>query len=214
MAGGGRSGRLWSPAECPLRRISTVARRRSRSGRPRPPAQPCRGRDLVTHLAGAVVPVAIPCYRVLGCPPGQYRSWLVVRRDDRANGWPTSWRLPRQPPRLALRLDRTRPALACPPPRAPPRPGSAYRQPSRLARRGVRRRCGSGSDRRRHLRASGPRRSGARGRGPGAGGERDRPRTAYVTAAARPMAVRAALAAALAEAATDAGCHARAVAHR
>ncbi len=42
----------------------------------------CCGRDLVTHLAGTVVPVAIPSYRAPGCLPGSYRSWLVVRRGD------------------------------------------------------------------------------------------------------------------------------------
>jgi ABC-type phosphate/phosphonate transport system substrate-binding protein len=42
----------------------------------------CCGRDLVTHLSGQVVPVAIPCYRAPGCDPGSYRSWLVVRRED------------------------------------------------------------------------------------------------------------------------------------
>src|SRR5688500_2014479 len=42
----------------------------------------CCGRDLVTALAGIVAPVAIPCYRVPGCTPGRYRSWLVVRRSD------------------------------------------------------------------------------------------------------------------------------------
>lgn len=42
----------------------------------------CCGRDLVTHLAGAVVPVAIPTYRAAGCGPGSYRSWLVGRRGD------------------------------------------------------------------------------------------------------------------------------------
>jgi ABC-type phosphate/phosphonate transport system substrate-binding protein len=42
----------------------------------------CCGRDLVTHLAGVVVPVAIPTYRAPGCGPGTYRSWLVGRRGD------------------------------------------------------------------------------------------------------------------------------------
>lgn len=42
----------------------------------------CCGRDLVTHLAGRVVPVAIPSYRAPGCDPGSYRSWLVVRQAD------------------------------------------------------------------------------------------------------------------------------------
>jgi ABC-type phosphate/phosphonate transport system substrate-binding protein len=42
----------------------------------------CCGRDLVTHLAGVVAPVALPCYGAAGCAPGRYRSWLVVRRDD------------------------------------------------------------------------------------------------------------------------------------
>ncbi len=42
----------------------------------------CCGRDLVTHLVGQVVPVAIPSFRAPGCSPGSYRSWLVVRRDD------------------------------------------------------------------------------------------------------------------------------------
>jgi ABC-type phosphate/phosphonate transport system substrate-binding protein len=42
----------------------------------------CCGRDLVTHLAGVVVPVALPTYAVPGCGPGTYRSFLVVRRDD------------------------------------------------------------------------------------------------------------------------------------
>lgn len=42
----------------------------------------CCGRDLVTHLAGQVEAVAIPCYRAAGCSAGTYRSWLVARRDD------------------------------------------------------------------------------------------------------------------------------------
>lgn len=42
----------------------------------------CCGRDLVTHLAGKVAPVAIPSYRAEGCSPGTYRSWLVARRYD------------------------------------------------------------------------------------------------------------------------------------
>ncbi|MEK0083364.1 phosphate/phosphite/phosphonate ABC transporter substrate-binding protein [Benzoatithermus flavus] len=42
----------------------------------------CCSRDLVTHLAGVVAPVALPSYRVPGCGPGTYRSFLVVRRDD------------------------------------------------------------------------------------------------------------------------------------
>ena len=42
----------------------------------------CCGHDLVTHLAGQVMPVAIPCYRAPGCGPGSYRSWLVVRRSE------------------------------------------------------------------------------------------------------------------------------------
>jgi ABC-type phosphate/phosphonate transport system substrate-binding protein len=42
----------------------------------------CCGRDLVTHLAGGVTPVATPCYRAPGCTAGTYRSWLVARRDD------------------------------------------------------------------------------------------------------------------------------------
>lgn len=42
----------------------------------------CCGRDLVTHLAGSVVPVAIPTYRAAGCSAGSYRSWLVVRGRD------------------------------------------------------------------------------------------------------------------------------------
>lgn len=43
----------------------------------------CCGRDLVTHLAGRVEAVAIPCYRASGCASGTYRSWLVARRADR-----------------------------------------------------------------------------------------------------------------------------------
>lgn len=42
----------------------------------------CCGRDLVTHLHGVVMPVAIPSYSAPGCGPGTYRSWLVVRADD------------------------------------------------------------------------------------------------------------------------------------
>lgn len=42
----------------------------------------CCGRDLVTHLAGIVVPVAVPSYRADGCSAGSYRSWLVVRDRD------------------------------------------------------------------------------------------------------------------------------------
>jgi ABC-type phosphate/phosphonate transport system substrate-binding protein len=42
----------------------------------------CCGQDLVTHLAGDVAPVAIPCYRAAGCGRGTYRSWLVGRRGD------------------------------------------------------------------------------------------------------------------------------------
>lgn len=42
----------------------------------------CCGRDLVTHLAGQAVPVAIPSYRAPGCGPGGYRSWLVVHEAD------------------------------------------------------------------------------------------------------------------------------------
>lgn len=42
----------------------------------------CCGRDLVTHLAGQVEAVAIPCYRAAGCTSGTYRSWLVARRAD------------------------------------------------------------------------------------------------------------------------------------
>jgi ABC-type phosphate/phosphonate transport system substrate-binding protein len=42
----------------------------------------CCGRDLVTHLAGSVAPVAIPSYRAAGCGRGTYRSWLVGRRGD------------------------------------------------------------------------------------------------------------------------------------
>ena len=42
----------------------------------------CCGRDLVTHLAGPVAPVAIPSYRAVGCSAGTYRSWLVARRGD------------------------------------------------------------------------------------------------------------------------------------
>lgn len=42
----------------------------------------CCGRDLVTHLAGQVAPVAIPSYRAVGCSAGTYRSWLVARRGD------------------------------------------------------------------------------------------------------------------------------------
>jgi len=42
----------------------------------------CCGRDLVTHLAGQVVPVAIPSYRAPGCGPGSYRSWLIVHYAD------------------------------------------------------------------------------------------------------------------------------------
>jgi ABC-type phosphate/phosphonate transport system substrate-binding protein len=43
----------------------------------------CCGRDLVTHLAGTVRPVAIPSYAAPGCAPGLYRSWIVVRRAER-----------------------------------------------------------------------------------------------------------------------------------
>lgn len=46
----------------------------------------CCGRDLVTYLAGTVVPVAIPSYRARGCAPGSYRSWLVTRGDDPRRG--------------------------------------------------------------------------------------------------------------------------------
>lgn len=42
----------------------------------------CCGRDLVTHLAGIVVPVAIPTYRAPGCARGSYCSWLIVRDGD------------------------------------------------------------------------------------------------------------------------------------
>ena len=42
----------------------------------------CCGRDLVTHLAGQVAPVAIPSYRAAGCSAGTYRSWLVAGRGD------------------------------------------------------------------------------------------------------------------------------------
>lgn len=48
----------------------------------------CCGRDLVTHLAGAAVPVAIPTYRAAGCGPGSYRSWLVGRRGDGRSSLP------------------------------------------------------------------------------------------------------------------------------
>lgn len=46
----------------------------------------CCGRDLVGHLAGIVVPVALPTYAAPGCGPGRYRSFLVVRRDDPRRG--------------------------------------------------------------------------------------------------------------------------------
>jgi ABC-type phosphate/phosphonate transport system substrate-binding protein len=42
----------------------------------------CCGRDLVTHLAGIVVPVAIPIYNAPGCARGSYCSWLIVRDRD------------------------------------------------------------------------------------------------------------------------------------
>jgi ABC-type phosphate/phosphonate transport system substrate-binding protein len=48
----------------------------------------CCGRDLVTHLAGAVVPVAIPTYRAPGCGRGSYRSWLVSRHGDGRSSLP------------------------------------------------------------------------------------------------------------------------------
>lgn len=42
----------------------------------------CCGRDYVTHLRGAVDPVAIPVYAIPGCRPGTYRSVIVKRVDD------------------------------------------------------------------------------------------------------------------------------------
>lgn len=41
------------------------------------------GLPLVTLLDGRVRFVATPIYAVAGCRGGDYRSWLVVRRDDR-----------------------------------------------------------------------------------------------------------------------------------